>query len=88
MTYLLRLDLERVRRNLETATGSACSDDDLYRALAARRVWCQSDDWWGAGPRALSLFGEGEILERRDEPATGGTTLPSLVMTAMAIAGV
>ena len=65
MHYLLRLDLERLRRNLSQTTTSLVTEDDLYRLLTTRGVWRHSDEWWGATEASLQKFGEGEILERR-----------------------
>jgi hypothetical protein len=68
MSYLLRLDLDLIRRNLASKTSAAVTDDDVYRLLTQRGVWRHSDDWWGASEPAVSHFIEGEIVEkvRRD----------------------
>ena len=64
MRYLLRLDLDRVRHNLANRTTAAVTDDDVYRLLSHRGVWCHSDVWWGATERSLSHFHDGEILQK------------------------
>ena len=64
MTYLLRLDVERIRLNLANTT-SLVEDDDLLRKLSARGVWRHNDQWWGATEAAIRNFEEGEIIERR-----------------------
>ena len=48
MRYLLRLDLERIRLNLEDTARAPQTDDDVMRLLAGLGVWRQSDEWWGA----------------------------------------
>jgi hypothetical protein len=68
MSYLLRLDLERIRRNLEDAAEAPQTEDDMMRLLAGMRVWRHSDDWWGADEAAVRNFREGEVLERREGP--------------------
>ncbi len=65
MTFLLRLDLERIRRNLEAATGQPHGDEDVLRELAARGVWRHNEEWWGATQEAAERFAAGELLERR-----------------------
>ena len=68
MTYRLRLDMERIRRNMAESSGTAeFTDDDLYRALAARGVWRIDDQWWGVKEEAVRNFGPDEIIEQRRE---------------------
>ena len=63
MVHLLRLDFERIRQNPERTTDTPQSDEDVLRVLAARGVWRQRADWWGAKAESLRLFAEGEVLE-------------------------
>ena len=63
--YLLRLDLEALRRNLEATAEAPQSIDDVLRLLAGLGVWRQSDQWWGAGEGALVNLREAEVLEKR-----------------------
>ena len=70
--YLLRLDLERIRRNLSATAPGGVTDDDLLRALATRGAWRRNDEWWAGSGAALKNFGEGEIIERRPLPADHG----------------
>ena len=64
MTYLLRLDLDRVLRNLAATSTRVVTDDDVYRVLTQRGVWRHSDEWWGATAKALTQFRHGEIVEK------------------------
>ena len=65
MRYLLRLDLERIRRNLSDTATQQVTDDDVFRALAERGVWRHNDDWWGASEAAVGRFGDGEVLQKQ-----------------------
>ena len=65
MKIQVRLDLERIRRSLEAATGAPQSDEDLLRFLAALGLMRKNDEWWWATEEALSNLLEGEVLERR-----------------------
>jgi hypothetical protein len=64
MRYLLRLDLDRVRRNLAATTTSVVTDDDVHRVLTQRGVWRHSDEWWGASQGSLAHFSAGEIVQK------------------------
>ena len=64
MTYLLRLDVDRIRRNLERASGGPQTEYNALRALARRSVWRQDERWWRADEKALRAFDEGEVLEQ------------------------
>jgi len=66
MRYLLRLDLERIRLNLE-GIGAPHTEDDVARLLAGFGLWRVNDDWWGADGSALKHFLPDEILERREQ---------------------
>ena len=68
MKWLLRLDLERIRRNLEVTTGTPQTDDDVARLLAGMKVWRKDEQWFSADGAMLRNFLDGEILEKR--PAT------------------
>jgi hypothetical protein len=65
MTYLLRLDLERLRTNLERTTGVPHSHEDVLRLLAGMKVWRHDDDWFTADENALRQFIDDEVLDRR-----------------------
>jgi hypothetical protein len=74
MSYLLRLDLDRVRRNLSNTTTRLMNDDELYRELARRGVWRHNDEWWGGTEAALRYFREGEVVTKvgqGDDPLAG-----------------
>lgn len=64
MTHLVRLDLERIRRNLEAREGSPQTDDDVMRLLAGMKVWRKDAQWFCASAAAVSSFLTGEVLER------------------------
>ena len=64
MTYLLRLDFERVRSNLANATTQPVDEEELLRELARRGVWRHNELWWGATEAALAHFKDGEVLQR------------------------
>ena len=63
--YLVRLDLERMRRNLETTTGTPQTQEDALRLLAAMKIWRRDEDWFSAAESALHIFLEGEVLEKK-----------------------
>ena len=66
MPYLLRLDLERIRMNLQRSVGTPHSHEDVLRLLATMQVWRHNDDdWVTADENALRQFVDGEVLERR-----------------------
>jgi hypothetical protein len=62
---LLRLDLDRIRKNLEQSVGGAQTDDDVLRLLAGMRVWRQDEDWFLADETAAGGFRHGEVREKR-----------------------
>jgi len=72
MVYLLRLDLDLIRRNLEDTAEAPQTEDDVMRLMAGLGVWRQSDEWWGAEEPALKNFRHGEIIERRQQTAGPG----------------
>jgi hypothetical protein len=63
MTHLVRLDLERVRVNLELTTGTPQTEQDVLRLLAALKVRQRNGDWFTADDAALRQFLDGEVLE-------------------------
>ena len=67
MTHVVRLDLELIRRNLEAATGSPQTHEDVMRLLAMRRVWRQDEEWFTADEAALAEFADAEVLDRRPD---------------------
>jgi hypothetical protein len=69
MTWLLRLDLDRIRANLQAPGGPPRTYEDVVRLLASRGVWRYGDHWWGAQAAALALFDDGEVVEARDRIA-------------------
>jgi hypothetical protein len=66
---LTRLDLERIRPNLERTTGAPQTHEDVLRLLAGLKVWRRDEDWFTADDNAVRQFIDGEVLERRDWPA-------------------
>ena len=77
MRYLLRIDLDLIRRNLEQTAGVPQTADDVMRLMAGMGVWRQSDEWWGADEAILRNFREGEIIERKEiPPSLGGIPNP------------
>ena len=67
MRYLLRLDLERIRLNLEDTAEAPQSLDDAHRLLAGLGVWRHSDEWWAAESSTLKHFRPGEIIDSRKQ---------------------
>ena len=68
MKYLLRLDLERVRSNLESTRGAPQTHDDVMRLLAGMKVWRRDEEWFMADGTAMRNFLDGEVLENRPAP--------------------
>jgi hypothetical protein len=87
MRIFLRLDLERMRHNLQQSTGTPHTEEDVLRHLAGVGVWRKNDDWWAAGPETLDRFGEGEVLERRGADDGGPTVGSTLLFLASAVVG-
>ena len=67
-SLLLRLDLDRIRRNLERCSDSPQSDDDVYRFLAVMKVRRHDEQWFLADEEAVTGFRAGEVVERRPKP--------------------
>ena len=65
MKWLLRLDLERVRRNLGATTRGTRTEDDVLRLLAELKVWRKSDEWFVADDPVMRTFLDGDVLEKR-----------------------
>ena len=65
MAYLIRLDLECLRANVERSLGVPQSHEDVLRLLAGMRVWRHDDEWFTADENALRQFIDGEVLEKR-----------------------
>ena len=65
MKQLVRLDLERIRRNLEAATAAPQTHDDVLRLLAVRKVWRKDEHWFIADEAAVRMFSQGEVVEKR-----------------------
>ena len=87
MRILCRLDLERMRRNLELSTGTPQTEEDVLRHLAAIGVWRRNDEWFAADPETLDRCGEGEVLERRYADDGGPTVGSTLLFLASAVVG-
>ena len=76
MAHLLRLDLDRIRQNLQEATGSPQTEEDVLRALAARGAGA-TRRLVGATEQALGRFGDAEIVERKPgQLGFGGVPVP------------
>jgi hypothetical protein len=65
MQFVVRLDLERIRVNLERALEQPQTGEDVHRLLAAFGVWRKNEEWFGASEAALTNFVDGEVLEKR-----------------------
>ena len=68
LNWIVRLDLERVRRSMPDDEGAPIDEEVVYRFLAAIGVRRKDEDWWWATDEALVNFVDGEVLEKR--PAT------------------
>lgn len=68
MQYLIRLDLDRIRRNLD-ATGSKLHDiEDVHRLLATIQVRRHDEQWFIGDEACLRGFEDGEVLEKQPAP--------------------
>ena len=77
MRYLLRLDLDLIRRNLGDTAEAPPTEDDVMRLLAGLGLWRHSDEWWGADEAALKNLREGDVIERKEfPPGRGGVPVP------------
>jgi hypothetical protein len=66
MRWLVKLDLERMRQNLELTTGTPKTEEDVLRLLGAMKIRRRDDDdWFLADQSALHIFLDGEMLEKR-----------------------
>lgn len=68
LTWLVRLDLERVRRNMPDEAGNPLDEEVVRRFLAVIGVRGKGDGWWRASDEALLNFRDGEVLEKRAAP--------------------
>jgi hypothetical protein len=65
---LLRLDIERVRLNLERTAGEPQTLEDAVRFIARMGVRLREGGWFEATPATAAAFTADEVLERRDAP--------------------
>jgi hypothetical protein len=63
--WVVRLDLDRVRRNMPDEKGDPLDEEVVYRFLAAIGVKRKDDHWWWATEESLLNFRDGEVLEKR-----------------------
>jgi hypothetical protein len=62
---LLRLDIERVRFNLERSAGDPQTPEDALRFIERMGVLRRDGGWFEATPATAGAFTPDEVLERR-----------------------
>jgi hypothetical protein len=65
LDWVVRLDLERIRRNMPDEKGTPLDEEVVYRFLAAIGVKRKDEAWWWASDEALLNLRDGEVLEKR-----------------------
>ena len=70
-TVHVRLDLERIRLNLEKSAGAPQTHEDVLRLIASLGLRRKDEAWFvGVEPVSRAFF-EDEVLERMSNDATG-----------------
>jgi hypothetical protein len=68
MSVLLRLDLDRVRINLEAVARVPQTEEDVLRFLAAMGVSRRDEQWFVTTEATSRAFSADELLETRPDP--------------------